>query len=151
MIHHPLFARDRRSKGAPLALISLIKSKNLCGSLKNSVTLVFDGYSGNFESGRQDSRCGVIFSGDESADEIIKRIIEQTKNKKVIVVVTDDKEIVCFAKYSGCLHMGVEEFLSRAVSKGVEDNPKEKNLSKQELNYGQISRINEELRKKWLK
>lgn len=143
--------RARRLKGSPLALIGLIKSKCLCGSLKNSVTLVFDGYSSNFESSQRDSRCGVIFSGDESADEIIKRIIEQTKNKKVVVIVTDDKEIVCFAKYSGCFHIGVEEFLSRAFSKGVEDNPKDKNPSKDELNYSQISRINEELKKRWLK
>jgi predicted RNA-binding protein with PIN domain len=129
----------------------LIKSKKLCGSLKNSVTVVFDGYPGGFDAGHTDGRNAVIFSMDETADEIIKRIIEGAKNKRAIAVVTDDKEIVYCAKYAGCSHIRVEEFLSRATTKCVQEDPKEKNLSKQDLNFSQVNKINEELKKLWLK
>lgn len=68
------------------------------------------------------------------------------------MVVSDDKEIMFFAKIYGAKPMAVEEFIS-PVSKHRADsiNNSPENDSKQELNYSQIDEINKELRRIWLK
>jgi len=147
--HHPTFTKDtfKKNKDSRVALIELIKAKRLCGSSNNKVAVVFDGYP---ESGWQNADTGnihVVFSRRQSADERIKKIAELSANPKTVVVISDDKEIKFFVKAAGCRHMGVEEFISS----------KERSLSKKEsvsevkVTYAQMSRINEELRKIWLK
>ncbi len=153
VINHPSFACARKKMDCPqLALLDLIKSKRLCGSRNNQVTVVFDGYSAEIDSICADREIKVIFSREETADEKIKKIIDNSGNMRNIVVVSDDKEIVYFAKYAGCKPMGINEFMGRlAISderKKIYSN--EKNLSKQDLNYNQIKKINDELKKIWL-
>lgn len=150
VINHPSFTGARKKKQYPqLALLDLIKFKKLCGSQKNQVTVVFDGYSAEIESLCADREIKVIFSREVTADEKIKKIIDYSGNLRNIVVVSEDKEIVYFAKYAGCKPMGINEFI------GISDAPrkiniKEKNLPKQDLNYNQIKKINDELKKIWL-
>ncbi len=153
IINNRLFAANhRKMRNLHLALLELIKDKRLCGSAKNQVTVVFDGYCAEFESRCPDRQIQVIFSQEESADERIKKIIDTAGNLRDIVVVSEDKEISSFAKYAGCKTMGVAEFMGRlAVSDEKKKiNSKEKDLSKQDLNYSQINKINEELKKIWL-
>lgn len=153
IINNRLFTANRKKmQSVHLALLALIRDNRLCGSEKNRITVVFDGYSAEFESKCLSSGIDVVFSREETADDKIKRIIDISANLKNIVVVSDDREIVSFAKYAGCKTMAVPEFMGKlAVSdERKKEDSKEKNLSKQDLNYSQVSKINEELKKLWL-
>lgn len=133
------------------ALLDIIKIKRLCGSPRNEIIVVFDGFINEPQLGRYSNEIKVIFSYDETADEEIKRIIERAKNKKNIVVVSDDREIADFAKISGAKPLSVNEFLKPANEDSDEFMRIQNDSLKQQLNYSQIHAINEELKKKWLK
>ncbi len=154
IINNRLFTVNcKKMRPVQLALLDLIKDNRLCGSAKNQITVVFDGYSAEFETKCLNSGINVIFSKEETADEIIKRIIDISVNLRNIIVVSDDKEISYFAKYAGCKTMAVFEFMEKlaVTDEKKKADIKEKNLSKQDLNYSQINKINEELKKLWLK
>lgn len=154
IIKHEQFTRNVRSKDPRRSLLEIIRSKKLCGSLKNKVKIVFDGFrDSRFHSGNNFG-IEVIFSGESSADDLIKSLLKKTASPKNTIVVSDDREIKFFAKDYRAIPVGVEEF----IAKLIEDNsPKEKQrLSaakealKHDLNYAQIEKINKELREKWL-
>jgi predicted RNA-binding protein with PIN domain len=146
VINHPQFHLKGRQFDHPQpALLAFIKSKNLTGSRRNQIMLVFDGFppAGVLLDGRE-----VIFSRKISADEKIKRIVEESANRKNIIVVSDDKEIKFTTRSLGAKWLAVDEFIG----------PKEKSQAmvkkeapKQALNYSQIDAINKELAKLWLK
>ncbi len=74
-------------------------------------------------------------------------MVEASKNPKNIVVVSDDREIKFFVKSVGARSIGVEEFIH---PEGKPQRKKE-DLIKSELNFSQISKINQELKALWLK
>lgn len=150
LINHPLFAHThRRVKNPQKALSEFIKIKRLCGSPKNKITLVFDGYSDTArESKQNDSKINIIFSKKETADEKIKKIVEASSNPKNIAVVSDDKEIMLFVKAMGAHCINVEKFIN--PKKNLADFQKDDSY-KPELTYSQVQKINQELRKIWLK
>ena len=139
-----------------VSLLGFIKINKLCGSPRNKITVVFDGYSDFLESINY-ADIDVVFSRKETADERIKKMVESSGNPKNIVVVSDDKEIVFFIKSLGARPMSVEEFIgSSSASKGqghFGDDIQEKkgSLLKSELTYSQIQEINKELKNIWLK
>lgn len=112
--------------------------------------IVFDGYCSpqeyrelvNYDYGPK-----IIFSREETADNKIKEMIENSSGPKNIVVVSDDKEIRSLAKLYGAKLQNVEDFI-RAKEK--QRQPQRDSL-KVELNFSQIHKINEELKKIWLK
>jgi predicted RNA-binding protein with PIN domain len=145
VINHRLFSRiAKKPRGSPASLIDSIKANNLCGSSKNKVAVIFDGYSPAGYLEHPDSRFTIIFSQDRSADEIIKKLAEKATDKKNTLVVSDDREIIVFVRSCGIKITAVEDFIGRhkAVLRQEDTKP--------ELNYSQIAEINEELRKKWL-
>ncbi|TRZ93932.1 hypothetical protein D4R78_07360 [bacterium] len=149
LINHPLFAQDHKKRvNIQIALLEFIREKRLTGSLKNRVIVVFDGY---FEfSGQKDNPYGiqVIFSQEETADEKIKKLVEASDQPRSIAVVSDDKDIRFSVRAFGAKTISIEKFIE--VKK---DNPQEKkqDMLKAELNYTQIAKINQELKKRWLK
>lgn len=91
----------------------------------------------------------VIFSRKVSADEKINLLIEETSNRKIIIVVSDDREIQYSAKSLGAQVLGVDEFFAAAQNRTV--NTRKNEPAKSELNFSQMQKINEELRRLWLK
>jgi predicted RNA-binding protein with PIN domain len=149
LIHNPLVASAcGNRKDQKEELLRLIKNKKLTGSLKNEVVIVFDGYCSDFDIAKIDGNFRVIFSQEESADERIKKLVESSGNPKIIVVVSDDKEIRFFAAAAGANILGTQEFTGSIRKTG---DTKEKEPVKQELNYSQVQKINQELKKIWLK
>jgi predicted RNA-binding protein with PIN domain len=147
LINHPLFPASRRkNKDCRAALLEFIKLKKLCGSPKNKIAVIFDGYPPARDANYNSSEAEVIFARDRSADEIIKKMLEKTSRSKNIIVVSDDKEIRSFVKFSGARSLGIEEFICRP-EKPIH---KEEEALKAELTYSQIRQINQELRKLWL-
>ena len=148
IINHPEFVRKYKQPLSPQTALSIfIKTKRLTGSTKNRVFIVFDGYPPSDFSSSDSSDSGIIFSRKISADEKIKRIVEESAQRKNIVVVSDDKEIKLIVKSLGAQWLGVEDFIG---PKKRTKSAQGKDLLKQELNYSQMDAINKELSKLWL-
>jgi predicted RNA-binding protein with PIN domain len=70
------------------------------GSVNNQVTVVFDGHPDYF-GGSPQGEIRVIFSDGCSADDQIKRMVEEDADRKNCVVVSDDKDIFLYARSLG--------------------------------------------------
>lgn len=89
-------------EAAQLSLYENIKGKI---DKNDKLILVFDGFS-NIKSPN------IIFSGNKTADEIIRIYIEEHYNKKQIAVITSDLDILRIAKVCGCEILKSEEFVT---------------------------------------
>ena len=122
------------------------------------MSVVFDGYPPNISKTRYTyPDIDVVFSKSLTADDKIKAMLEKAVNPRVVVVVSDDRQIKFFASSTGARATGIEEFINSAIPdttaldrKGKFKTPKSESL-KPELTYVQINKINKELRNLWLK
>jgi uncharacterized protein len=80
---------------------------------KAKVTLHFDGFANDPIN---IPRLKIIYSENRSADDNIKDQIENSKNRKNLVVVTSDNNLREFAKVCLCDVIKSEEFVSRFLS-----------------------------------
>ena len=128
------------------ALIRFLTVHTPQGSKNNTITIVFDGWQGNFYY-RADSCIQIIFSNDRSADEIIKQLVERTDNVKNTIVVTNDREVQFYAKQAGAKIEAVEDFVSRGAPKENKAQADEK----KPLYPTDAAKITDELRKLWIK
>jgi predicted RNA-binding protein with PIN domain len=71
--------------------------------IKAKIIFVFDGHS-------DDKVHNVIYSGTKTADEVIRKYIEENYNKNSIKVVSSDNEITTLAKVCGCEVSSSEKF-----------------------------------------
>lgn len=128
-------------------MAQLIREKQLCGSPNNKITIVFDGFlpEGLFDSFGKDPR--VVFSGEETADERIIRMIERSACRGALVAVSDDKQIRIFARGQRAKAMSAEEFFSR----GQGQKKQQRESAEEKISYGEMEKINRELRRLWLK
>jgi predicted RNA-binding protein with PIN domain len=137
--------KDRRNR-----LIKFISEFIQHGSLKNSISVVFDSKSKNLcESSSYSKTCmydiEVIFSdGILSADDIIVEIVDMSENPYNITVVTNDKGLIRRISASGAKHERVEIFLSKRIKHG-------KAQTIREIDVDVKNEINKELEKLWLK
>lgn len=142
-------------KDAPGALVNAIQKKRLIGSKNNQATIVFDGRDNSSLKLKQgDTRIKIIFSSDDSADTIIKKMVSDSNNPKQMVVVTDDKEIIFYTRSLGAKIMSASEFLKEVQNRLGKKTSKQKKpsgleLFKIELTYQQQEAINQELRRIW--
>lgn len=146
LIKHRGFARLANIHDPRFALIQFLRKEKPCGSPKNKVTIIFDGYSGDF--GLRNLEYEVIFSCESSADERIKEIAESARVPQNLVIVSDDRQIRDFARLCGAIALGIEEFLGQGQEK---KRVAGKGQVKPDLSYDEARKINEELKKLWLK
>lgn len=126
------------------ALIHFVESRRPQGSLKNRITIVFDGREDMFGfAGTQTVQ--VVFSQGESADQKIKSMLEHSRRPKSVIVVTDDREIQVYAKRLQATVSSVRQFLS-AKERFSKSRKQDKDLS-----HGDIKQINDEFEQIWLK
>lgn len=93
----------------------------------------------------------VVFTEYESADDLIKSRVEEAKNKKELVVVTDDKALLLYVRSFGVTILSVREFYQRGApvrssSKGG-SKPAE---STKVITSGFENTVNKEFEKIWL-
>ncbi|MFA5115282.1 MAG: NYN domain-containing protein [Candidatus Omnitrophota bacterium] len=148
VIRHRSFPINITGKTTPHhALLSYIRNNRLCGSAKNRVTVVLDGFGSAGRRSPLMPAAEIIYSEEESADERIKRIVEESGNPRNLVVVSDDREIRFFVRSKGARVLKVEDFVNprrlRIVSK---EEPAKPELSSEEVSF-----LNEELKGLWLK
>lgn len=96
-------------------LIKIIENENPQGSVNNQLTILFDGRPGRIDTPGT-LRVKVTFTGDQSADDRIKKIVTDAENKKSYVVVTDDRDIQYYVRSLGAKVLKVAEFLSHSKS-----------------------------------
>ncbi|MBN2484181.1 MAG: NYN domain-containing protein [Candidatus Omnitrophica bacterium] len=136
----------KKSASPRQEFVYYIKRKNLTGSRNNKVTIVFDG-GPHYDEFLQEKEFSIVFSMERSADDVIKEKIARAKNKKQIVVVSDDREILQCARTAGARIVRAGEFLTEKQKRiEKEDGVVEKNIS-----LSVQEEITEELRKIWLK
>ncbi|MDP2905106.1 MAG: NYN domain-containing protein [Candidatus Omnitrophota bacterium] len=148
IINHPKFVPARRSYvSIQSALLDFILNNKLTGSNKNKITVVFDGYPAPIAL-RAGGDISVVFSRGISADEKIKRMVEESAGRGSIIVVTDDGEIKCAVRVLGARVESIEEFVKSKVGRVIPGADKEP--PKDLPSHNEMQRINEELRKLWL-
>lgn len=125
------------------------------GSVNNQVTVVFDGHPDHMgaalpshaeDSYKSQEAVRVIFSQGCSADDTIKRMVEEDAEKKSCVVVSDDKGVYLYARSMGARVMSVGAFTTKARGIGARADPGGKYIP-----LTQQEKINKELRPFWLK
>ena len=131
IIHQmPLSAR-KKLEDHRQHLIQWIESCRPQGSLRNAVTIVFDGKTdvwGGMGSGSASVR--VFFAHGQSADEKIIRMVEEAAHKKNVVVVTDDRSLKYAVRALGAKVSGVQTFLGQGSSAPAGRVESGKNISK---------------------
>jgi len=123
--------------------IYFLKKRHLTGSRNNRVTIVFDGRI-DLKFREAERQFEVVFGGSKSADEIICKKVSACANKRQIVVVSDDNEIINYIKAQEASFVGTKEFLSKNDKKRPKKDTKE-------ISYALQKEITDELRKIWLK
>jgi predicted RNA-binding protein with PIN domain len=120
------------------------------GSLRNSLSIVFDG-SADVVGFREDRSFEVIFTRGESADEKIKSMVQASGRPKDCIVVTDDRDLAIFVRRCGARVMGTLAF----TEKGAPVRPRSKNASAgadtSSLNIVEREKITREMERLWLK
>ena len=126
--------------------ISFIKRYRLTGSSNNRVTVVFDGRADLLLKNRE-HRFEIIFSGTNSADDLICKKVDVCRNKRQIVVVTDDYEIINYVKTLGANVLSTKDFIKKAKKKKSNRH----NREEKDIDYVLKKKINDELRRIWLR
>ena len=135
------------------ALIRAIEVHQPQGSLRNRVTVIFDGQKDIYGGKVETTQVEVIFARDETADAKIKELVAQSLQKKNMCVVTDDRDLQISVGHLGAQCVAVQSFLSKCreqVSSSKKQpysapNDNGKNISKTDEH-----KITSELSRIWL-
>lgn len=154
VIKSPDFPPGKAKTCSPVSLlVDLLRTKNLCGSRKNTAFLVFDGYPpGGREQGvLPECQFRVIFSRQESADERIKKMIEAETDRKNLILVSNDKELCLFARLFKVKALSAGEFLKTEIQSSRLEKLRIIAEEAKDITYSQTRKINEELKNIWLR
>jgi predicted RNA-binding protein with PIN domain len=113
----PLLKNRARSREG---FLLYIKTARPFGSIRNKVTVVFDGRQGIVSEQRHLSPLRVIFSKVDSADETIVRMVSRHTHPGEVIVVSDDRELCERVKLLGGRTVSVTEFFSSLTKKKKE-------------------------------
>lgn len=134
-------------------LLKFLQTTRPQGSENNAVTVVFDGQPDMGGLAPTIEGIRVTFSSHDSADDEIKRLVDDADNRKNMVVVTDDREIQYYVRALGAKVLSVHEFFEKARPSAVSKQTKTdkpiasgKNISKTVEH-----KINVEFEEFWLK
>lgn len=118
-------------ESAQLSLYEQLKSKL---QRNDKLVLVFDGFS----SIKSDK---IIFAGSLTADEVIRKYIEENYRKKALALITSDNGIISIAEKCGVEIMKSEEFASGAktinpkATYKQEKQEKPESISRKDFNF----------------
>jgi hypothetical protein len=116
---HNILHQDQELKGLltsprPERALQLLiaRSQRIVSGKKSKLTIVFDGFPPG-EVPVDATNVQVRFSRDRQADEIIKSLIERSRNPRNLVVVSHDTEIIRYARVHSCSVESPRQFLAR--------------------------------------
>jgi len=82
------------------------------------------------------------------ADEVIKKLVEESGQPRNIIVVSDDKGIQAAVRFLNANISSVEEFIcGKKNSRGPDPEAQD---GENKISYSQMQVINAELKRKWL-
>lgn len=142
--------RDKKLQDARSAFFSYICARRPQGSRRNKLIVIFDG-SPDIFSYRYDLEFEVFFTQGQTADDEIKRRVEDSGNSKNIVVVTDDRDLAKAVRLGGARVMTVNDFLSKDNSGSGSIRKKNVQVEHSDLNIVEREKITQEMKKIWLK
>jgi predicted RNA-binding protein with PIN domain len=149
----PKLAAKKTLREAREALVRLLIAGNFTGSARNGLTVVFDGQPG-VSYDRSLSSIKVIFACGQTADDLIRTMVDQAAAKKNIYAITDDKALAQSVRALGAKTISIRDFFAtmlqgpKAPSKarGVCHMQEEKYIS-----ATAACKINDELKEVWLR
>jgi len=134
-------------------LVKWIQRQSPQGSLRNKVTLVFDGQNGLGHWSDQPIGLCIFFTTVQSADDYIKEKVTEAKRPKSIIVVTNDREIQYFVRAQGANILSVEQFLQQGKigrTRGSNVSPSVSPESAKKISMRDRYKINQELEDLWI-
>ena len=158
------FKGMRALKEARATLVKIVQAKRIMKSKNNQVTIVFDGkddcnlFQAQARAQAKTNAQGkssirILFSKGESADEAIKRMVNDSANPRQVVVVTNDKAIKFSSRFLGAKVISASEFLNQDQGKRSkvlkQRGQGDAALMKIELTHQQQEAINQELKEIW--
>lgn len=150
LINHPAFKPVSKSfLNIQHALADFIRINRLTGSKNNSLVLVFDGYPPPEENIPRQNGLLCMFSCTQEADELIKRLVEESTRPKDIVVISDDKQVQLMSRFLHARICSVEEFICGKKSKKFVPKARSEE-SDFKLSYSKMQKIDAEMKKRWL-
>jgi predicted RNA-binding protein with PIN domain len=109
---HQISEYKKIFKENPSAIQSALIEKVKSGyKTKEKIIFVFDGF------GELDYK-NIIFAGAISADEVIRKIIEEKYQKETLTIVSSDYGITNLAKMCSCNVVNSKDFIKRIDNKG---------------------------------
>ncbi len=101
----------------------------------NKVTIFFDGFDFVHSFIKVSNNVNVKYAKNKTADETIIITIEKSKNKKRIVVVTNDLQLSNKARLYQCKLVSSNDFIDMINNKNIKTSDKPDQLSKSEIEY----------------
>lgn len=114
------FINENKGKDTRGNLVIILES--FFANVKTKVKLFFDGYPVELMTSK---RIEIIFSRSQTADDLIRFEIENSRSPRTLVVVSSDLEIKAIARACGCEVISSEDF-SRMIfqNRFAKDNEK---------------------------
>lgn len=140
------------------ALVRFVQETRPQGSHRNSITIVFDGREDVVSLGSP-ADVRVLFSRGESADDVIKRLVQESSSPRDIVLVTEDRDLGYFCRSLGAQIWTVTQFMAQArksgeeLRSGVIRRPGRSRAADEGKVIGKVfeDKVNRELAKVWLR
>ncbi len=150
LINHSAFKPvSKQALNIQQALADFIRFNRLTGSKNNNLVLVFDGYPPRTEDIPRENGLLCMFSRAKEADELIKKIIQDSASPKNIIVVSDDREVQLTSRFLQAQVCNVAEFICGKKNNKLAAQAKLAAVDFK-LSYAKMQKINAELKKKWL-
>ena len=150
VIKQVTFLSGKKLRDGREGLVRFIEQYRPQGSRRNQVTIVFDGRA-EVLSPEMKTDIRIIFSRNEEADDVIKRMMEKAANPGQCIVVSDDKAVVFFCRSVGAKGQSVKDFIANT---GLKKKPRKKSAYKpesKELSQDIADKITDDLKKLWVK
>lgn len=132
------------------ALVCLIQEYQPQGSPPNDVTVIFDGNDTVCQH-HLHGQIKVVFSRGQTADDLIKKMIEDSLTPQEIVVVSDDQELWQHAKAFGASYWSVSFLMTTLKKKALKMGKVSAIKEEKQMSFFQRQQIDEELKQRWLK
>lgn len=132
------------------AFLAYLENRRPQGSLRNRLIVVFDG-SADVLSCRNDCSFEIIFTKGETADDAIRKIVDEAARPKTMIVVTDDKELARGVRCRGAQVMDTRQFLKEQKPRHNIPRRRPESDVVPELNIVEREAITRELAAVWLK
>ena len=130
-----LFKLQKKDGQLSREKLAFILESYFVNKRNNKVTLHFDGF---LNQAIRVNAIKIIYSGKRSADDEIKHEIEVEINRRNLIIITSDHNILQFAHVCGCEVRTSEEFSKEIMSRTSEDEEKRR---EEGINNDEIKRL----------